>query len=424
MEYSPKSVNLDLEREQAIWRTQRRLSQIDSQKLLKLKMGELSEASVSTDSDVDYDDDDEKAIIQSVENYLSNVPQDRFGFLLNEKENMGERDREILEEELSYLKEYNEILSNFDKFYWNPLGRASNRHQKRLKKLIRTCVPDHFRAELWRKLLRVEDKKLSHPDLYLYFLNKPLPDKIEYDISKDLERTFPKNTLFLDRNNMMIDQLRNVLHSVVNYDLDLGYVQGMGFITGVFLMYMSEEDAFYCMLSLLHDEPWMLRLNFLQGLPGIHRSTFVQSGIIRKFLPGLLDHMERCGGDWMMATQSMYFSLFLYNYPFTFCLRFMDMLLSEGPKMFYRVSLGLLTSRKNEIKAMDQFEMAAFLTRGIAEVDSIDEILTHGFKYSLSRKLIDRLTAEYDEANSFNPSPSPAIPDVEAMDIDIATIKL
>lgn len=35
------------------------------------------------------------------------------------------------------------------------------------------------------------------------------------------------------------------------YDRDVGYVQGMGFLAGLLLLYMSEEDAFWLLVALL-----------------------------------------------------------------------------------------------------------------------------------------------------------------------------
>ena len=35
--------------------------------------------------------------------------------------------------------------------------------------------------------------------------------------------------------------LGNVLNAYANYDPSVGYCQGMGFITAMFLMYMTEE---------------------------------------------------------------------------------------------------------------------------------------------------------------------------------------
>ena len=35
------------------------------------------------------------------------------------------------------------------------------------------------------------------------------------------------------------------------YDREVGYVQGMGFITALLLLYMGEEDAFWLLVALM-----------------------------------------------------------------------------------------------------------------------------------------------------------------------------
>ena len=40
------------------------------------------------------------------------------------------------------------------------------------------------------------------------------------------------------------ESLRNVLYAYANHDSDVGYTQGMGFIAALFLMLMTEDDAF------------------------------------------------------------------------------------------------------------------------------------------------------------------------------------
>ena len=45
--------------------------------------------------------------------------------------------------------------------------------------------------------------------------------------------------------------LYNVLKAYSIYDRTVGYVQGMGFVAGTLLLFMSEEDAFWVLVALL-----------------------------------------------------------------------------------------------------------------------------------------------------------------------------
>ena len=57
-------------------------------------------------------------------------------------------------------------------------------------------------------------------------------------------------------------------HMCVLLPVQVGYVQGMGFMAGLLLLYMSEEDAFWTLVALLHGSrrPPLEGL-FHQGLP-------------------------------------------------------------------------------------------------------------------------------------------------------------
>lgn len=57
--------------------------------------------------------------------------------------------------------------------------------------------------------------------------------------------------------------------------LQVGYVQGMGFIAGLLLLYMSEEDTFWTLVALMKGavHPAMERL-YQAGLPLLQQYLF------------------------------------------------------------------------------------------------------------------------------------------------------
>ncbi|MQL99394.1 hypothetical protein Taro_032120, partial [Colocasia esculenta] len=78
----------------------------------------------------------------------------------------------------------------------------------------------------------------------------------ELDIIRDISRTFPTHIFFQQRHGPGQRSLYNVLKAYSVYDRDVGYVQlvgfqGMGFLAGLLLLYMSEEDAFWLLVALL-----------------------------------------------------------------------------------------------------------------------------------------------------------------------------
>mmetsp|Transcript_21006 Transcript_21006/g.26574 ORF Transcript_21006/g.26574 Transcript_21006/m.26574 type:complete len:104 (+) Transcript_21006:1322-1633(+) len=59
-------------------------------------------------------------------------------------------------------------------------------------------------------------------------------------IEKDIHRTMPGHILFQEAAQGR-QMLTNVLLAYSMYNPEVGYCQGMGFITAMFLMYMPEE---------------------------------------------------------------------------------------------------------------------------------------------------------------------------------------
>jgi TBC1 domain family member 10 len=102
----------------------------------------------------------------------------------------------------------------------------------------------------------------------------------ELEIIRDISRTFPSHIFFQQRHGPGQRSLYNILKAYSVYDRDVGYVQvcfefgdlffqierslwnnillftqfilqGMGFLAGLLLLYMSEEDAFWLLVALL-----------------------------------------------------------------------------------------------------------------------------------------------------------------------------
>lgn len=52
--------------------------------------------------------------------------------------------------------------------------------------------------------------------------------------------------------------LFNILRAYAAYDTEVGYTQGMSGLGALLLMYMSEEDAFWCLVTLMQEERYAL----------------------------------------------------------------------------------------------------------------------------------------------------------------------
>ena len=97
-----------------------------------------------------------------------------------------------------------------------------------------------MRGNVWKLLagLSIEGRDNT---LYQKLLEKAAWEKITLDqIKKDITRTMPDHVDFQEDGHGQTSLL-NVLLAYSAYKPEVGYCQGMGFITAMFLMYMPEE---------------------------------------------------------------------------------------------------------------------------------------------------------------------------------------
>lgn len=75
-------------------------------------------------------------------------------------------------------------------------------------------------------------------------------------IEKDLPRTFPDHSLMRDHGSKTTSgrcALRRILAAYSLHNPGVGYCQGMNFIAGCLLLFMNEEDAFYCLCTIVGE---------------------------------------------------------------------------------------------------------------------------------------------------------------------------
>ena len=62
-------------------------------------------------------------------------------------------------------------------------------------------------------------------------------------IMRDVSRTFPTTEMYKKKDGLGQQRLRRVLNAYSIHNPQVGYVQGMNFISGYMLMHACEEDV-------------------------------------------------------------------------------------------------------------------------------------------------------------------------------------
>ncbi|KAL1469317.1 hypothetical protein MTO96_005016 [Rhipicephalus appendiculatus] len=127
-----------------------------------------------------------------------------------------------------------------------------------LKALVRTSIPQEFRSQIWKGCIefhvgqeRAEKGTGYYEDLVT---SPPLTstcDPAVKQIELDLLRTLPNNRHYETPDAPGINPLRRVLLAYSRRNLIVGYCQGLNRLAAIALLFMSEEDAFWCLVAVV-----------------------------------------------------------------------------------------------------------------------------------------------------------------------------
>jgi len=234
--------------------------------------------------------------------------------------------------------------------------------KKKLKSRCRKGIPDAVRGQVWMKLTGADELKINSKGKYneLRFEN---PEKKYADvIDKDLARTFPKHSIFNKNSEIGQKGLQQVLRAYAVYDREVGYCQGMGFLAALFLMYMTEEDAFWLLVAVFSDKnKWKMRGLFTDGLPLLQQRFFQLEKLIEMFCPALAKKLAQAEIHPSCYATKWFMTGFAHVLPFPAVVRIWDMYLYEGNKIIFRIAIQCLKENegallKLNLKDQDQQE--------------------------------------------------------------------
>uniref|UniRef100_A0A1D1XP25 EVI5-like protein n=1 Tax=Anthurium amnicola TaxID=1678845 RepID=A0A1D1XP25_9ARAE len=272
------------------------------------------------------------------------TPLDRFGFVKQDTINSSDgstrcsptTDR-VCEERR--IKKWRKMIG---------IGGSDWKHYVRRKphvvrRRIRKGIPDCLRGLVWQLISGSRDLLLLNPGVYEQLVIYE-SSASELDIIRDISRTFPTHVFFQQRHGPGQRSLYNVLKAYSVYDRDVGYVQGMGFLAGLLLLYMSEEDAFWLLVALLKGAVHAPMEGLYQvGLPLVQQYLFQFDQLVKEHLPKLGEHFSQEMINPSMYASQWFITVFSYSFPFPLALRIWDVFLYEGVKIVFQVGLALLT---------------------------------------------------------------------------------
>lgn len=284
-------------------------------------------------------------------------------------------------DERSWRLKWDNFIKDMDKI---DLSRS-----KEFKNLLRSGVPQEYRCKVWKALvnLRVGKARENYgPDYYQSLLEpnrKPQNSRktlnpASKQIELDLLRTLPNNKHFETLDSSGTVRLRRVLLAYSEHNPKVGYCQGMNRLAAVALLVLPEEEAFWCLSTIVDNimpEGYYNNLWLAQ----------VDSNVVMNFLsvrvPSLSEHLKRHSID--LSLFAWFLTIFVDGTPPSLFLRLWDSFLYEGDKVLFRVSLAVLKMFEDQLmKLTNSVAINNFLRSSVNAPMDVDYFFSIAFEWA------------------------------------------
>lgn len=265
-----------------------------------------------------------------------------------------------------------------------------------IKQLVRRGIPHPFRGLAWQLLLDVNTSPMK--DMYVEYLKQKSPS--EKMIRRDIARTFPEHDFFKEKNGLGQESLFNVMKAYSLHDREVGYCQGSGFIVGLLLMQMPEEEAFAVLVKLMQD--YRLREIFKPSMTELGLCMYKLECLIQELMPDLYTHFQSQSFHTSMYASPWFLTLFATNVPHNVACRVLDLFISEGMDVIFRIGIAILQSSHSDLLSLDMEGMLQYFQKEVPLKFEQDEeaIFSAAYNVRFSAKKLKRLEKEYTALKS------------------------
>lgn len=285
-----------------------------------------------------------------------------------------------------------------DENLWNVWGVIVNNWETEWKKrnqyvrnLVRKGVPHHFRGIVWQLLSGAENS----PEKKLYAKYIKSSSSCEKVIRRDISRTYPEHDFFKQKDGLGQESLFNVMKAYSLHDREVGYCQGSGFIVGLLLMQMPEEEAFAVLVRIM--EVHRMRDMFKPSMAELGLCMYQLENLLKELIPEIYTHFQVQGFTTSIYASSWFLTLFATTLSLPLACRIMDVFLSEGIEIIFKVSLAMLTLGLSDILSLDMENLLRYIQKELpvkVEADP-DSFMTLAYNINVNCKKMKRLEKEY-----------------------------
>lgn len=114
---------------------------------------------------------------------------------------------------------------------------------------------------------------------------------------------------------------------------------------------MPEEEAFAVLVKLMED--YKMRDMFKPTMAELGLCMFQLENLVSEYLPDLHQHFQSQSFHTSMYASSWFLTLFTTALSLSLACRIMDVFLSEGMEIIFKIALAMLTLGKEELMSLD-----------------------------------------------------------------------
>ena len=284
----------------------------------------------------------------------------------------------------------NEIIYYNDEIIFNKLKLFYDNFKESFINFMQIGMPNSFRLIAWNIVNNINylndinfvinNINYNSNNLYKKFLLKDLDNKKSDLIYGDIKRTFPfQNYDSINKHKKENDEssLYNILKAFCNIDEEIGYCQGMNYLSGFLLLStdFDEKSTFFLLISIFSNtfiqrkkNNFSLRGLFMEEFPLLYFYGFIFDDLLQKYIPKLKKHLtDNCipNDVWIIKWIQTVFTMIL---PINWSKKLWDNIFSSDFFFIIKFSISLCISLSKDIMELNDQQQIMDYFRNIQKI--------------------------------------------------------